>query len=167
MSISSLLDLPVDSSEVAGMVAEYREHYGRTAASNTTIFDGVPQLLEALGATHRMAVATTKAEHLAVPLLEALGLAGHFEVVAGPGPDALTETKTDTLGRTLERLKTFPRERTTMIGDRHHDIEAAHHHGLRSIAVTYGYGTLDELEAAAPHALVASPSEFLALLAPT
>jgi phosphoglycolate phosphatase len=37
-----------------------------------------------------------------------------------------------------------------MIGDRNFDIEAARANGVTSIAVTYGYGTPEELESVRP-----------------
>jgi phosphoglycolate phosphatase len=43
-----------------------------------------------------------------------------------------------------------------MIGDRVHDVRAAHANGVRAIGVLWGYGSRDELEAA--DALVASPA---------
>ena len=44
----------------------------------------------------------------------------------------------------------------TMIGDRAHDVRAAHANGVRAIGVLWGYGSRDELKAAG--ALVASPA---------
>ena len=51
-----------------------------------------------------------------------------------------------------------------MIGDRHHDIEAARHHGLASIGVLWGFGDRAELEAAGASAIVASAGELAAHL---
>ena len=44
----------------------------------------------------------------------------------------------------------------TMIGDRVHDVRAAHANGVRAIGVLWGYGSRGELAAA--DALVSSPA---------
>ena len=45
-------------------------------------------------------------------------------------------------------LMTLIAAATVMVGDREHDIRAARQNGLRSIGVTYGYGSVEELQAA-------------------
>ena len=35
-----------------------------------------------------------------------------------------------------------------MIGDREHDVNAATRNGMRTVGVTWGYGSIDELTAA-------------------
>ena len=52
----------------------------------------------------------------------------------------------------------------TMIGDRHFDIDGARANGVRSIGVTWGFGSIDELRRAGAHAIVHAPRELLALL---
>jgi phosphoglycolate phosphatase len=37
-----------------------------------------------------------------------------------------------------------------MVGDREHDIFGARHNGIETIAVSYGYGSQEELEVAQP-----------------
>jgi phosphoglycolate phosphatase len=52
----------------------------------------------------------------------------------------------------------------TMIGDRHHDIRAAHANGARAVGVLWGYGSRDELAGA--DALLNAPAELVALASP-
>lgn len=54
-------------------------------------------------------------------------------------------------------------ERTVLIGDTIYDIQSAQLAGAKSIAVTYGAGSLADLESARPDFLVYSPSELLKL----
>lgn len=56
------------------------------------------------------------------------------------------------------------RDGVVMVGDRSHDVLGARKLGLPCVAVTYGYGSRAELEAARPLALSASPAELEALL---
>ena len=47
-----------------------------------------------------------------------------------------------------------------MIGDREHDVTAAARNGIRTVGVTWGYGSIDELTAAGAAALCASPPDL-------
>jgi phosphoglycolate phosphatase len=51
-----------------------------------------------------------------------------------------------------------------MVGDRAQDINGARQNGLYAVAVTYGFGSLEELTAAGPDHLVDCASEIPALL---
>ena len=56
------------------------------------------------------------------------------------------------------------KNKVVMIGDRHSDIEAAHHHQIKSIAVLYGFGSNDELEKSNPTYVANNAKELLAIL---
>ena len=47
--------------------------------------------------------------------------------------------------------------RSVMVGDRKFDLQAAKEVGIDSIAVTYGYGTMEEIRSAAPTYILHSP----------
>ena len=51
-----------------------------------------------------------------------------------------------------------------MVGDRKHDIEGAKAHNLDSIAVTYGYGSREELQNARPTHLAHTVDDLKARL---
>ncbi len=50
-----------------------------------------------------------------------------------------------------------------MIGDRAVDIEAARTNGLASVGVLWGHGSLEELTAANPSALLSAPQQLMEL----
>ena len=64
----------------------------------------------------------------------------------------------------LEGNKLDYQNKVVMIGDRHSDIEAAHHHQIKSIAVLYGFGSNDELEKSNPTYVANNAKELLAIL---
>ena len=45
-----------------------------------------------------------------------------------------------------------------MVGDRRFDVEAARANGVAALGVSYGYGSLEELNACGPRAIVDSPA---------
>ena len=63
--------LGVTAADVDGRVDAYRDHYAATGAAVTTVFDGIPEMLTALGARHRLVIATSKAASLARRIVEA------------------------------------------------------------------------------------------------
>ena len=111
----------------------------------TRLYDGVPEMLDALRASGVvLAVATSKPQDTAERVLDHLGLAPHFTVVAGATYDGTRRTKADVIGHALERLGVAAGPAVVMIGDRHHDIEGAAAYGIDTIAVAWGYGSADE-----------------------
>jgi phosphoglycolate phosphatase len=145
-------------------IDSYRARYRELGASESTVFPGVRELLEAVGATRPLVVATSKPRALAEPLLEALGLRGFFDAVAGPELGAEDEEKTVTVGHALAKLSAGLR--AVMVGDRRYDVIAAHAHGISAVGVLWGIGTEDELRDAGADELVRTPAELALLLDP-
>jgi phosphoglycolate phosphatase len=160
MGFAELTAEPADSAAVVACVASYRERYAVSSLTETVVFAGIPEALGELSRDHRLAVATSKAQLLAEPLLAALGLRERFEVVVGPDMTARVEDKAATIGRALAALQA---EKAVMVGDRSFDVAGAHAHGLPAVGVTWGIGSTDELAAA--DAIAHEPSALPAAIA--
>jgi phosphoglycolate phosphatase len=160
MGFAELTAEPADSAAVVACVASYRERYAVSSLTETVVFAGIPEALEELSRDHRLAVATSKAQLLAEPLLAALGLRERFEVVVGTDMTARVEDKAATIGRALAALQV---EGAVMVGDRSFDVAGAHAHGLRAVGVMWGIGSADELAAA--DAIAHEPSALPATIA--
>ena len=52
-----------------------------------------------------------------------------------------------------------------MVGDKEHDVFGAREAGLECLAVSYGYGTMEELEAAQPLQIFDSAESLLTFFA--
>lgn len=154
-------DAPLDL--VDPLVESYRDRYRTVSIELARAYDGIPEALQALAGDERLGVCTSKPARWAVPILEHLGLAPLFAEIAGPG---LTEAepKSVTMAGVLDRLGPVDPAASVMIGDRHHDVDAARHHGLRSIGVTWGFGDRAELLDAGADAVVDHPSELIATI---
>jgi phosphoglycolate phosphatase len=160
LTIAGLLEeRGADARLVDQLVSAYRERYRTESLRLATVYPGIVELLEQLAGGERLAICTSKPTRWAVPILEHLGLAHHFERIAGPGLTE-AEAKTTTLARVLDELAPLDRADTVMIGDRHHDVEAALHHGLVPVGVTWGFGTREELESAGAVAVIDHPGEL-------
>jgi phosphoglycolate phosphatase len=132
------------------VIDAYRAHYA-DAMYDSTIFPGVPELLAALHADgRRLAVATSKPEHYAVPILQHLDVDQFFETIGGDELDGSLRTKALVIGKVRERMGDPPSTDIIMVGDRSHDIAGARAHGIDTIAVRWGYAMPGELEDACP-----------------
>jgi phosphoglycolate phosphatase len=124
-------------------IAAYRADYSARGWTSSRVFDGIEPLLADLRAAGvRLAVATSKAEPTAQRMLAHVGIAEHFEVVAGASVDGSRSSKADVLAHALAQLQPLP-ERVVMVGDRWHDVEGAAAHGIDTVIVDWGYGRAD------------------------
>ena len=148
---------------LASVITAYRAHYGGGAMFDATVYDGVVGVLDALRADGvRLAVATSKPEHYAVPIIERLGLGGYFETIGGDELDGSLRTKALVIDKVLGRLGR-PRD-VVMVGDRSHDVEGAREHGLDCIGAAWGYALPGELAAAGAATICARPADVLEAL---
>jgi phosphoglycolate phosphatase len=142
----------------------YRARYDALAQAGTRVYEDVQAVLAALrGDGLRLFLATVKPAPIAENVLRDLGLRDYFEGVAGSSMDHRLRSKTAIIGYVLETWSLQPAH-SLMIGDRGQDIEGARANGLRSVGVAYGFGSLEELQAAAPDHLVTSAREIPAII---
>lgn len=154
-TFAALFDVAPGDPRLDVLVAGYRERYAGGMLAGTLVFDGVLAALDDLQAAgYALAIATSKAGPLAVALADGLQLAGLMSAIVGPIPPA-RDDKATTIGMALAALRTP--SRAVMVGDRRHDIEGAHAHGLPAIGALWGIGDRAELITAGADALCASP----------
>jgi phosphoglycolate phosphatase len=149
---------------IADVIATYRAHYAAGAMYDATLFAGFEDVLAALrDAGVRMAVATSKLERFAEPIVEHLGVGEYFDTVAGDEPDASFATKALVIGKVIDRLDISASE-ALMVGDRAQDVVGARAHGMSCLGAGWGYGLPGELEEAGAAPICAQPRDVLAAL---
>lgn len=127
--------------------------YGTALAVETRLFDGVERCLDALEAAGwRIGVCTNKPEHLALGVLEALGVRDRFPAILGA--DTLAVRKPDPLHltETARRVGADP-ARALMVGDTLTDLTTARRAGVPCILTAFGFAA-QPLEELAPDAIV-------------
>lgn len=141
----------------------YRVHYDAQAQAGTIVYAEVENMLQRLRlAGYRLFVATVKPTPIAEKVLADLGLHGHFDGVAGASLDSGRRDKRSIIGHALSKYG-LRAEESAMVGDRDQDVYGARAHGLRSVGVTYGFGSRKELQAAAPDFIVTDSGQITAL----
>ena len=77
--------------------------------------------------------------------------------------DSRRRDKSSIIAHALRKFDLDPL-RSIMIGDRDQDIIGARENGMSAIAVTYGFGSREELDSARPAHLVERSEEIVSLL---
>ncbi len=144
-----------DAQLVERAMVLYRERFVDTGLFENTLYDGVPEMLATLQAlNHRLILATAKPHVYARRILDHFGMLAPFDAIYGSELDGTHQHKGDLLAYLIARENIDP-QTAVMVGDRHHDIDAARINGCLAIGVTYGYGSVEELSQA--NLLCASP----------
>lgn len=150
--------------EAAQITQEYREIYHGLGPAGWPLFDGVRELLRDLRAAgRRLAVASSKRTEMVGGALADNGVEDLFDVALGKPSDENVR-KADTIRRALAELGASPDE-AVMVGDRHHDVEAALACGIPCVGVSYGgTGDLAEFSEAGACSVADSIDELRRLL---
>jgi phosphoglycolate phosphatase len=146
------------------VLQHYRIRYSAIGAFEAQPYAGVREALERLRELAPLAIATSKPESVATSILEHVGLAPLFTVIAGASDDETRSAKADVITRALELLAETGVDisRPVMIGDRIHDVEGAAEHGIPTIVAGWGYGAPEE--AAGAIAIADDPAALPALV---
>lgn len=140
---------------------QWFDRYQSAMAVHSSLFDGVPELLDGLSAGGMAwGVVTNKPARFTDPLIPQIGLAHAGCIVSGdttphskPHPEPLLEG--------ARRLGIAP-EHCWYVGDDLRDIEAGRAAGTRTIAVRYGYlGEASPIEAWGADVIVEAPGQLL------
>jgi 2-phosphoglycolate phosphatase len=136
----------MDAEQIDGLIKQYRTNYLGRCHRETKPFPGVAETLAALGG--RKSTATTKGTPTTRAVLTQFGLVQYFDHVQGtdgipykPAPDVLLAAMSALGARAEECL---------MVGDSQADMAAGHAAGVKTCAVRYGYGNLQEMARHAP-----------------
>jgi phosphoglycolate phosphatase len=141
----------------------YLDHYTRHNGELTRLYPGVRETLR-LVSGKKLAVLSNKLQRLTQQTLEAIGIARFFAAIRGGSEGVPLKPAPDPLLALTAALGVGP-SRSLMVGDKIADIKAGREAGTFSAAVTYGYGDLDSLTAAAPDFLLARFSQLPGILA--
>lgn len=154
-----------DREMIERAVLLYRERFASVGLYENELYPGVREMLASLRAGGlRLSVATSKLTEYASRILEHFRIAEFFDSVHGTTPDGgQLDDKAELVARLL-RVEGIDAAGSFMVGDREHDIRAARRNRVRSVGVTYGYGSRAELEAAGADFILNAPAEVAALL---
>ncbi len=127
-------------------------------------YPGIAETLKELkDSGKRLAVVTSKLDHIARETLRRTDLIDYFEIISAQQPNVVVD-KEVILAKALSDLGIADTSAVVMIGDRKHDVEAAKTHKIDSIGVLWGYGDLHELQTEGATYTVSDVEELRQLL---
>jgi phosphoglycolate phosphatase len=142
----------------------YREYFAIKGIFENVIYPGVPDLLESLfNQKYHLFVATSKPTIFAEKIIGHFNFNKYFIDVVGSNLDNTRTDKAEIIAHLISAHR-LQAESTIMVGDRKHDITGAKTNLIKSVAVTYGYGSLDELTLHEPDFIVNNCTELKSLL---
>ncbi len=153
-----------DERMIGSLVESYREYQMQHHDDLIAEYAGVGEVLTWLRSeTRRVAVVTSKIEHLARRALGRLGLEHHFEFVVGLESTTNHKPLPDPLLFALTRLGASPDD-AVYVGDSPFDIMAANAASIASIGVTWGASTRATLSVHSPTHIVDNAAELKSVL---
>ena len=138
----------------------YRERYDVKGYIENSVYTGIPeQLSELKSMGYMLGVATSKPTASAISILEYFQLSRYFSYQFGSNLDGSLSDKSSLLQHALSTTGSQPND-ALMIGDRRYDIIGAKSNLIKSIGVSYGYGSINELRAAGADCLIKETREL-------
>lgn len=163
--VSALPRFGLDHDTVVRLIEAYRARYRPIGIFEAELYPGMADLVHRLAAAGlTLAIATSKPEPFAEQIVEHFDLRRSLDVVAGATFDDTRAYKADVIAHALAQLPGSTAANTVMVGDRHHDIDGGRAHGLRTIGVSWGFGSRDELAQAGVWRLVDTADELADLV---
>jgi phosphoglycolate phosphatase len=136
--------------DVKRAVAFYREYYAVKGMYENKLYDGMETVLQELRRRGlHCFTATSKLDRFAKEVLQNFKIDGYFDGIVGSNEDCTRSDKGDIIACLLEEYR-LKKAETIMIGDTKYDMAGAKKNGIDTLAVTYGYGSVEELKKTGP-----------------
>lgn len=149
-SLAKILNVEADHVLAEQALMGYRERFAVKGLYENHVFEGVAETLAELKRRgYRLFLATAKPTVYAKQILEHFDLAQYFTDIHGSELNGDRTNKAELIQYILAQQQ-LQADQCMMVGDREHDIFGARHNGIETIAVSYGYGSQEELEVAQP-----------------
>ncbi len=161
---SFMRTLAVDEATAAQAVSIYRANYSESGIYMFELYEGMDSLIRTLHASGiKLAIASAKPEKFIRKIIEHLNYGEFFGAISAPDLNNTEPSKTALVESVCAALGA-DKSGAVMIGDRHFDILGAKEAGVKSIGVTYGFGSREELTLAGADFLAESVADLKEIL---
>ena len=142
----------------------YRKRFSETGMFENVIYPGtIPSLKGIKAAGIRVFLATSKPKVFAKQILDHFNLTPFFDAVYGSELDGHLSDKGELVAHILD-TEHLDAKVTLIVGDRSHDIIGGKKNGIMTAAVSYGYGTREELTSSKPDFIFNTLSDLVAII---
>jgi phosphoglycolate phosphatase len=159
----SLFGLNDRNTELA--VQHFRTYFGDRGLYENEPYQGIKEMLEELHFSgKKIYIVTSKLEKFARIIMQHFELDKYFDDLQGAEATGEHSGKGQLIAELLERNRIVASSSVVMIGDTHYDLVGAKENNISSIAVSYGFGSNENLASNNPDYLVDSVEELAELL---
>ena len=159
----SFIRFGVPAEEADNAVKIYRSRYIPIGKFENHPYVGIRETLEKLKALgHTLYVATSKPESMSVEILEYFDLAKYFDIIAGASFDRSRSSKEDVIAYLLSQCGDY--DEKVMVGDTAFDVLGAKAHGIPTVGVAWGYGSVEDMEKAGAASIAYTMDELFTML---
>lgn len=145
-------------------LSHYRTRFAKSGMFENTMYpDTIPSLQRIRTAGFCVYLATSKPKVFAARILDFFDLTRFFHAVHGSELDGRLANKTDLIAHILDTENLDPGA-TLIVGDRSHDIVGGKGNGIMTVAVSYGYGSYEEIVESKPDLVFSSLPELATFL---
>ena len=153
----------IPEEKIPEAVKVFRSRYTPVGIFENSPYPGIHQLLDTLSRHgHKLYVATSKPEEMAITVLRHFDLEQFFTGICGAAMDESRTNKEEVIAYLLEKNGTA--DNMLMIGDTVFDVLGAASHGIPTIGVSWGYGDPEEMRRAGAIAVATNMDELLNLI---
>lgn len=162
-AFSRLLD-SMDDAQLDQALIHYRRRYAEIGMFENILYPGISTTMTRIRAAgFRIFLATSKPKVFAAQILDHFDLTQFFHAVHGSELDGRLADKGELVAHILETESLDPKV-TLIVGDRFHDVIGGKKNAIMTAAVTYGYGSREELADSQPDVMFDSPEELTLFL---
>lgn len=148
--------LPANQIELA--IQLYRSYYKEKGMYEAQLFPQIKDLLTELAQQYPVYITTTKNTPTAVHMTSNFGIDHFFDGIHGSSPQALH--KADVIRQALTAHNLAP-ENVVIVGDTKYDMIGAQETGIKKLAVTWGFGDVEDLMTYQPDWVAHQPIDIL------
>ncbi len=146
-------------------VEHFRTYFGEKGLYENIPYSGISELLENLHFSgKRIYVVTSKLEKYARMIIRHFEFDRYVDDLIGAEATGKHSGKGQLIKQLMEQYQIQASKAVVMIGDTHFDLIGAKENDISSVAVSYGFGTSDSLNACNPDFLVESVEELAEIL---
>lgn len=140
----------------------FMEHYGKNHSNCSHLFDGVIEVLEHFE-TKKLAILSNKLQMFTEQMAKDYDIYRYFDIILGATDGMAKKPSSEPIDFIVKRLG-GDRKTTIMVGDSEPDIQTAKNSGIRSVAVTYGYRTKEQLSAFEPDRIIDKITDLITII---
>ena len=146
-------------------VEHFRTYFGEKGLYENEPYAGISELLEELHLSgKRIYIVTSKLEKYAKMIIRHFEFDRYIDDIQGAEATGKHSGKGQLISELMERNRIPSSDLVVMIGDTYYDMIGANENEISSVAVCYGFGTLESLNACNPNYMVETVDELTELL---